>query len=287
MSNVDIKELFEAGAHFGHKTSRWHPKMATYIHSVKGDQHIINLDKTVVLLEEAMQALESITAAGKQVLFVGTKRQAEKPILRAADATGMPYVTVRWMGGLLTNYKTMNDRVKHLKKLEERMASGELASRYNKLEVQRFQEEIDALNHNFGGIKDLRGTPGAVVVVDVTNEKIAIQEARRLGVPVVGIVDSNADPSDIDYPIPANDDSIKAVELIVGHLANAVNDGKAKVKQAPVKKEAVRAVPGSATKPAPGKSKDEAKTKPAAEKKEPAKKSDEKPKKKETAKEEK
>ena len=245
--SVDIKELFEAGAHFGHKTSRWHPKMAPYIHSVKGDQHIINLDKTVDLMQEALEVLEKTASGGKQVLFIGTKKQAVEPIMRASTATGMPYVTVRWMGGMLTNFKTINDRIKHLKKLEEKMDSGELKNRYNKLEVQRFQEEIDALNLNFGGIKDLRGNPGAIVVVDINTESIAVKEAQRLGIPIVAIVDSNADPTGIDYPIPANDDSIKAVDIIIGHLANAVNDGKTKIKKAPVAKAdgKTRAVPGS------------------------------------------
>lgn len=246
MSSVDIKELFEAGAHFGHKTSRWHPKMAPYIHSVKGDQHIINLDRTVELLAEAQKALEDIAAAGKQVLFVGTKRQARQTVQRAAEATGMPYVNVRWMGGMLTNHKTMNDRIKHLKKLEERMLSGELKNRYNKLEVQRFQEEIDALNHNFGGIKNLHGAPGAVVIVDVMTESIAMKEAQKLSIPVVAIVDTNADPRGVTYPVPANDDSIKAVDIIVGHLANAVNDGKGRVKKEAAKPDGtVRAVPGA------------------------------------------
>jgi small subunit ribosomal protein S2 len=238
--SVDIKELFESGAHFGHKTSRWHPKMAPYIHSTKGDQHIINLEKTVEQLEQAIAALEDVASRGKQVLFVGTKKQAAGAVERAAKASDMPYVNLRWMGGMLTNHKTINDRVKHLRKLEEKMLSGELASRYNKLEVQRFQEEIDKLNDNFGGIKNLQAAPGAVVVVDVKNEHIAVNEANKLGVPVIAIVDTNSDPSNVRYPIPANDDSLKAVEMILGHLANAVNDGKKKKKAAPAAKPAVK-----------------------------------------------
>ncbi|MDX1765886.1 MAG: 30S ribosomal protein S2, partial [Candidatus Saccharimonadales bacterium] len=182
---VDITELFEAGAHFGHKTSRWHPKMAPYIHSVKGDQHIINLDKTVESLSSALAMLEDTASRGKQVLFVGTKRQASKSVVEAATESGQPYVSVRWMGGMLTNNKTINNRIKHLKKLEERMASGDLKARYNKLEVQRFQEEIDDLNHNFGGIKNMNGLPGAVIVTDLLNESIAVKEAQRLGIPIV------------------------------------------------------------------------------------------------------
>ena len=231
--SVDVKTLFEAGAHFGHKTSRWHPKMAQYIHSAKSGVHIIDLNQTSELLEEALKFLEETAATGRPILLVGTKRQARELIEQAAKDTGMPYVSVRWFGGMLTNFKTMQERVKRLKDLENRMASGELASRYNKLEVQRFQEEIDALEHNFGGIKDLGGLPGAVFVADVVTEDIAVKEANKLAVPVVGVVDTNADPRPINHPIPANDDAIKTLELIISSAAEAINRGKAKVKAAP------------------------------------------------------
>ena len=222
---VDIKALLASGAHFGHKTSRWHPKMAPYIHSKRAGTHIIDLTKTVEGLDKALAFLEKTAADGKQVLFVGTKRQAKDILKAAAEEVKMPYVTERWMGGMLTNVKTISERVKRLKNLETRMASGELASRYNKLEVQRFQEEIDSLNFKYGGIKEMNGQPGAMFVVDVTAEENAIKEARRLGIPVVAIVDTNANPDVVDYVIPANDDAIKSVQLIVDYVRQAIAEG--------------------------------------------------------------
>ena len=224
---VDIKALLAAGAHFGHKTSRWHPKMAQYIHSKRGGSHIIDLTKTVEGLEVALPFITTIVGKGKQVLFVGTKRQAKDIVKSAAEAAGMPYVTERWMGGMLTNVKTTTDRIKHLKLLETRMASGELAARYNKLEVQRFQEEIDALNTKYGGIKDMNGQPGAVFVVDMLEDKNAVAEARRLHIPVVAIADSNANPSLADFVIPANDDALKTLQLITDYVKQAIAEGKA------------------------------------------------------------
>jgi small subunit ribosomal protein S2 len=231
-NEVDIKKLLEAGAHFGHKTERWHPKMAPYIHSKRGGAHIIDLTKTIEALSEALSFLEKTAADGKQVLLVGTKRQAQDIIKQAAEETGMPYVTERWLGGMLTNWKTIGGRVKHLQDLENRMASGELANKYNKLEVQRFQEEIDHMNGLYGGVKELSARPGAVFIVDIVNDVNALREAKKLGVPVVALVDTNADPSDVQYPIPANDDAIKAIQLIVGYVSGAISAGKAKAKTA-------------------------------------------------------
>lgn len=230
--NVDIKALLEAGVHFGHKTSRWHPKMAPYIHSKRQDSHIIDLVKTVEGLEEALPFITEVVAGGKQVLLVGTKRQAKDLVRQAAEGAGQPYVSERWLGGTLTNSKTINERVKHLKDLETRMASGELANRYSKLEVQRYQEEIEALNYKYGGIKDLRGKPGAVFVVDVLEEANAIREAKRLGIPVIAMVDTNANPSGIDYVIPANDDAIKGIALVLDYVKKAVQEGQGKQKKA-------------------------------------------------------
>jgi len=230
---VDIKKLLESGAHFGHKTSRWHPKMAPYIHSKRAGSHIIDLTKTVEGLEKALSFLEETTAHGKQVLFVGTKRQVKDIVRKAADDTGMPFVTERWVGGMLTNTATMNGRIKHLKDLETRMASGALEAKYNKLEVQRFQEEIDSMNFMYGGIKHIANRPGALFIVDITNEMNAVREARKLGLPIVAIVDSNANPSLVDYPIPANDDAIKAVQLITDYVVSAVSRGKEKQKDVP------------------------------------------------------
>ena len=224
---VDIKALLQAGAHFGHKTSRWHPKMAPYIHSKRNGSHVIDLVKTVEGLEAALPFITKTVAGGKQILFVGTKRQAKDILKAAAEDSKMPYVVERWMGGMLTNSKTISARVKHLKDLESKMESGELASRYNKLEVQRFQEEIDDLNFKLGGIKDMQGQPGAIFVVDVINEAIAIKEAHKLGIPVIGLVDTNADPGVVDYVIPANDDAIKAVALITDYVKEAIQEGVA------------------------------------------------------------
>lgn len=230
--DVDIKKLLEAGAHFGHKTSRWHPKMAPYLHSKRGGTHIIDLTKTVEGLDEAISFLSDTAAAGKQILLVGTKRQAQDIVKKAAETTKMPYVTERWLGGMLTNWNTIGGRVKHLKDLEARMESGELASKYNKLEVQRFQEEIDELNRLYGGIKEMNSRPGAVFVVDIIDNVNTVREARKMGIPIVAIADSNTDPTLVDYPIPANDDAIKSLQLIVDYVQQAIEAGKAKTKTA-------------------------------------------------------
>lgn len=235
--DVDIKKLLEAGAHFGHKTSRWHPKMAPYIHSKRSGSHIIDLTKTVEGLEEALNFSEKTVAAGKQVLLVATKRQAKDIVRGAAEETNMPFVVERWVGGMLTNTTTMNGRIKHLKDLETKMDSGALEAKYNKLEVQRYQEEIDEMNHLYGGIKHMDNKPGAIFVVDVINEMNAVREARKLGVPVIAVVDTNADPTLIDYPIPANDDAIKTIELIVSYFVAAINNGKAAQKKSADKDE--------------------------------------------------
>lgn len=225
---TDIKALFEAGAHFGHKTSRWHPKMAPYIHSKRQDAHIIDLVKTVEALDTALPFLTSVAASGKKVLFVGTKKQIKDIVQASAEAASQPYVTERWIGGMLTNVTTITAQLKKLRDLEKRMASGDLEKRYNKLEVQRFQEEIDELNRKYGGIKDLSGKPGALFVTDVIADANAIREAKTLGVPVVAIVDTNANPDDVDYVIPANDDAIKSVQLLLDYVAAAIAEGTVK-----------------------------------------------------------
>jgi small subunit ribosomal protein S2 len=225
---VDIKELFNAGVHFGHKTSRWHPKMAPYIHSKRQDSHIIDLTKTVEALDVALPFLTKVTASGKQVLFVGTKKQAKDAVRAVAEGIHQPYVTERWIGGMLTNVDTVNSQIKKLKDLERRMTNGDLEKRYNKLEVQRFQEEIDELNQKYGGIKDLNGKPGALVVLDVVADANAVKEARTLGVPVVGVVDTNANPGVVDYPVPGNDDAIKGLEVLLGYFAAAASEGAKK-----------------------------------------------------------
>jgi small subunit ribosomal protein S2 len=228
---VDIKKLLESGAHFGHTTSRWHPKMAPYLHSKRAGNHIIDLTKTVEAVENALPLIAKTVSEGKQILLVGTKRQAKELVKNAAEETGMPYVVNRWVGGMLTNTTTMNGRIKHLQELENKMESGELANRYSKLEVQRFQEEIEEMNRLYGGIKNLQGRPGLVYVTDVVTDHLAVKEAKRLGVPVVGVVDSNADPSGIDFPIPANDDALKAIQLLIEYVVAAINEGKASQKK--------------------------------------------------------
>jgi len=225
----DIKKLFEAGAHFGHKSSSWNPKMAPYIHSKRGDSHIIDLEKTVEQLAKALPFVTETASKGRQILFVGTRKQIRDIVKTAAESVDMPFVTERWLGGMLTNSATVVSQVKKLKMLEKKMVSGELANRYNKLEVQRFQEEIDQLNAKYGGIKELRGKPGAVFIASAVADAGAVREAAKLGVPVVAICDSNADPTLVDWVIPANDDAIAAVELITDYIVNAVREGAAKV----------------------------------------------------------
>ncbi len=232
MADVDIKQLLEAGAHFGHKSSRWHPKMAPYIHSKRDGTHIIDLTKTVEELERALSFVQKTSSEGKQILFVGTKRQAQDIIKKSAESVSMPYVTERWLGGMLTNRNTMSGRIKHLKDLEEKMASGALESKYNKLEVQRFQEEIDEMNRIYGGIKDMNAKLGAVFIVDIIAEDNAVREANKLGVPIVAIVDTNTDPTKIDYPVPANDDALKTIQLITDYVVKAVEAGKSKATKA-------------------------------------------------------
>lgn len=199
--------------------------MAKYIYGKKDGIHIINLDQTVAQLDRASDFLKEVAGRGRQVLFVGTRKQTKEIVKSAAESVGMPYVTERWLGGMLTNQHTIVSQIKKLKLLEKRMASGELANRYSKLEVQRIQEEIDTLNTRYGGIKEMRGKPGAMVVLDAVTDRNAITEAQKLRVPVVAVCDSNANPTGIDYVIPANDDALAGLRLIVSQLAEAVKDG--------------------------------------------------------------
>ncbi len=230
MGRIDPKELLAAGAHFGHKTSRWHPKMQPYIYGKRGDIHIIDLIQTSDLLEDGLRAIERVASEGKKVLFVGTKRQAQDIVREVATSCGMPYVCERWLGGMLTNFQTISTRVKRMLQLEAQLESGELATKYSKLEVQRLEEEVAALNHIFGGIKTMDVLPGLVCVLDVHDEETATREATKLELPIVGIVDTNADPTPITYPIPANDDAIQSLKLIAEAMAAAVKTGSAKAK---------------------------------------------------------
>ncbi|MBQ3261311.1 30S ribosomal protein S2 [Candidatus Saccharibacteria bacterium] len=224
--SVDMKALLEAGAHFGHKTSRWHPKMAPYIHSKRQEAHIINLEKTVEGLEKALPFAADLSKNGKKILFVGTKKQLKELVKEAAESVDMPYVTVRWVGGTLTNVETVNRQIRKLKDLEKKMASGELESRYSKLEVQRFQEEIDLLNERYGGIKEMTEQPAAILVTDAVEDKNAVKEAKTLHIPVIAICDTNVDPTGIDYVIPMNDDAVKAEKLVLDYFVEAIKSAK-------------------------------------------------------------
>ncbi len=220
--DIDLKALLEAGVHFGHKTSRWHPKMAPYIHSKRGDSHIIDLVKTAAALEEGLSAVDKVIAKGGKVLLVGTNNQLKEEIKTIAEATNQPYVNERWVGGTLTNHKTINLQVRKLHKLEKQMASGELEKRYNKLELQRFQEEIDLLTTRYNGIKHMTGKPAMLFVLDAHEEGNAIKEANKVGIPVMAICDTNVDPAGVDYVIPANDDAIKGLRLILDYFKQTV-----------------------------------------------------------------
>ena len=201
--------------------------MSKYIFTKKDGIHVINLDTTVAQLDKASDFVKEVAGRGRQILFVGTSKQAKDVVKAVAEEAGMPYVVERWMGGMLTNQQTIVSQIKKLKLLEKRMASGELASRYNKLEVQRYQEEIDSLNTRYGGIKEMRGKPGAVVVMGAVADRNAIAEARKLNIPVIAVCDTNADPTGIDYVIPANDDAIAVLQMIATQLADGIKAGSA------------------------------------------------------------
>lgn len=222
---VDVKALLEAGSHFGHRTSRWNPKMKPYIFGIRGGVHVIDLAKTVPALEEALEFVVKTTSSGGQILFVGTKRQSKAIIGASARAAGMPYVTERWLGGMLTNFRTIASRVARLLELDEGLSSGELSTKYNKKEVLDFTNERDDLDRIYGGIRGMAKQPAAVFVVDINRDHIAIAEAESLGIPVVAIADTNTNPEFVTYPIPANDDAIRSIKLIADLVAEAAADG--------------------------------------------------------------
>jgi small subunit ribosomal protein S2 len=220
-----MKQLLEAGVHFGHQTRRWNPKMATYIYMERNGIYIIDLQQTVRKFDDAYNFIKSISAEGKGVLFVGTKKQAQETIREEAQRCEMYFVNQRWLGGMLTNYKTIRKRVFRLKELEKMEAEGSMEV-LPKKEIARLLNEKERLERFLGGIKDMDRLPGAVFVVDPRKEKIAVAEARKLNIPVVAIVDTNCDPDEIDYVIPGNDDAIRAVKLISSRIADAVLEGK-------------------------------------------------------------
>jgi small subunit ribosomal protein S2 len=219
--NTTIKELLEAGAHFGHQTSRWHPRMKKYIFTKRNGIHIIDLEQTASMLTKACQFVKEIVEDGGKILFVGTKKQAQAIVEEEAKRCGMYYVNQRWIGGTLTNFAAIQKRIDHLVKLEDQKEKGEFA-RLPKKEAQELTEEIADLNLSLGGIKEMTSLPAALFIVDPSKERIAIAEARRLGIPLVSMVDTNCNPDEIDAPIPANDDAIRAIKLIVGKMAGCV-----------------------------------------------------------------
>jgi small subunit ribosomal protein S2 len=225
MSVVTMKQLLEAGVHFGHQTRRWNPKMKPYIFGARNGIYIIDLQRTVKLFRTAYKFVVDVTAAGENVLFVGTKRQAQDTIREQAERCGMFYVNHRWLGGMLTNFKTIKLRIDRLKELDAMFEDGSV-NRFPKKEVLRLAREREKLERNLGGIKNMTRLPGAVYVVDPQKEKIAVAEANRLGIPVVAIIDTNCDPDVIDYPIPGNDDAIRAIKLITTRIADACVEGR-------------------------------------------------------------
>ena len=225
MSSISMKQLLEAGVHFGHQTKRWNPKMAPYIFTTRNGIHIIDLQKCVNKVDEAYNAISQIVKDGGTILFVGTKRQAQEAIKEEAIRCGEFYVDIRWLGGMLTNFKTIELRIKRLKDLE-RMENDGTFEKLPKKEVSLLKKEHDKLEANLGGIRDMKKLPSCVFVVDPKKEKLCVAEARKLGITVVGIADTNADPDELDFIIPGNDDAIRAVKLIVAKMADAVIEAK-------------------------------------------------------------
>ena len=222
---VTMKQLLEAGVHFGHQTRRWNPKMAPYIYGERNGIHIIDLRQTLDQVNAAADYARKLAANGGQIMFVGTKKQAQAPVAMAAEASGMPFVNYRWLGGMLTNFQTIQKRIYYMRELENMESSGEMDARPKK-ERLRLRRELAKLQANLGGVRDLKRVPEAVFVVDVNAETTAVKEARRLGLKTIALVDSNCDPDSIDIVIPGNDDAIRSAELIAMAIAEAAKDGR-------------------------------------------------------------
>ena len=225
MTQVSMRDMLKAGAHFGHQTRYWNPKMGKYIFGARNKIHIINLEKTMPMFHEALSFVEKLASGKNKLLFVGTKRAASKIIAEEATRAGMPYVDHRWLGGMLTNYKTIRQSIKRLRDLEVQAEDGTFAKLTKKEALMRTRD-LEKLDRGLGGIKDMGGLPDALFVIDVEHERIAITEANKLGIPVIGIVDTNSSPDGIDYVIPGNDDAIRAIKLYAGAVADAVLRGK-------------------------------------------------------------
>jgi len=223
--SISVKQLLEAGAHFGHLTGHWHPRMKSYIFTQRNGIHIIDLEQTVGMMDKACTYIRDLVSNGQSILFVGTKKQAQEIVEEEAKRCGMYYVNQRWLGGMLTNFATIQARIDYLVRLEDRKDKGEL-DYLSKKEKMKVEKEIARLNKLLGGFKEMTAIPGAIFIVDPTKEKIALAEAKKVGLPIVAIVDTNCDPTGIDYLIPANDDAIKAIKLICSKVADAVLQGK-------------------------------------------------------------
>ena len=221
MAVISMKQLLEAGVHFGHQTRRWNPKMAPYIFTERNGIYIIDLQKTVKKIDEAYDFMKEVAATGKPILFVGTKKQAQQAIMDEARRCGQFFVSERWLGGMMTNHKTINTRIARLNAIKAMEEDGTF-EKLSKKEVTKLKGEMEKLEKYLGGMKDMKGMPGALFIVDPKKERIAVKEARILGIPIIGIVDTNCDPDDVDYVIPANDDAIRAVKLIAGRMADAI-----------------------------------------------------------------
>ena len=225
MSVLSMKQLLEAGVHFGHQTRRWNPKMAPYIYTERNGIYIIDLQKTVGMIDDAYNVIGDIAANGGSILFVGTKKQAQDSIRQEAERCGMYYVNERWLGGMLTNFKTIQSRIKRLKDIKKMQADGTFTV-LPKKEVIKLEKELEKLEKNLGGIEEMKKLPDAIFIVDLKKEHICVQEAHALGIPLIGICDTNCDPEELDYVIPGNDDAIRAVKLLVSTMANAVIEAK-------------------------------------------------------------
>jgi small subunit ribosomal protein S2 len=241
---VSVKQLLEAGAHFGHQTSRWNPLMKSYIFTKRNGIHIIDLEQTTVMLDNACNFVRQVVAEGGNILLVGTKKQAQNTIEEEAQRSGMYHVNQRWIGGMLTNFTTIQSRIDYLVRLEDQKAKGDF-TRLPKKEAQKLEEEILRLNRNMGGFKEMTSLPSALFVVDPTKEGIALAEAKRVGIPIVAMVDTNCNPNEIDYPIPANDDAIRAIRLVCSKITDAVLEGKSQV-VVPVIEETKETIPDEA-----------------------------------------
>jgi small subunit ribosomal protein S2 len=254
MSEISMKQLLEAGVHFGHQTSRWNPKMKPYIFGARNGIHIIDLQQTVTMFKELEAVVRNIAASGGHILFVGTKKQAQEAVKEEAERCGMFYVHNRWLGGTLTNFSTIRQSIERLRKIEEMENDPKIVEALTKKEMLGLKREKEKLEQSLGGIKGMRKLPDAIFVVDPKQEEIAVKEARKLGIPVIAVIDTNCDPDLVDYKVPGNDDAIRAIRLFCSAIADATNEGKMLYEQSLVKdKEELKpAVPPSADEPGRG-----------------------------------